>query len=184
MTLITSRIVHHNTLGLDIGNLRLEFIFIVEVLSVIVRQKPRQRPKADGESHPLAARVVGPHGLDNLGEDILVFADQKIRYRRVLHAIWLCSDNVGPRGANPTDRAIEVEIEDDVQCLFGSFSEFLPLVSDIFAKGSFHRTRGLTSERGYGGHWRRSQRGRRCFGTWVHRGSCANGYPDLAVTIG
>lgn len=117
--------------------------------------------KLHGELDMVTTRVILLHRLDHIGKDGFVFAGNEVGDGGSFDRVDGCANHVSPRGTDPFDGAVEVEINNDVEGLCSSFPQLLTLFTDVLANGSFHDNGILGAQRGEG---RGGQRG----GRWGH----------------
>lgn len=130
-------IIYHNALGLELDSDR----FILGGLGFLdtsERQQLGQGAEIKGEANEVTSRVVLLHGVNGFCKHGLVFADDQFGDGGALDCVGLRANDINPRRADPSYGAVEVEVYDDIECLFGSFSKVFPFFSDVLAQCSLH----------------------------------------------
>lgn len=129
-------VVDHDALGFEVND---SIFGRFTIFSVITdREQSGQGPELDGETEKVTSRVIVLHGLDGGGEDRLIFADNQVGNSGTTNRLGRGANDIGPRITDPAYSSVEIQVHNDVQCLFCSLSELFSLVPDIFAERSLH----------------------------------------------
>jgi hypothetical protein len=105
--------VYHDALGLQVDNNGLGRL-LLGCVEHFQGHELGQRAQLDGETDELAPSVILGHALDNFGENGGVVAHNELGNRGADDRVWLGSDHVHPRGADPADGPVNVEVHDDI----------------------------------------------------------------------